>query len=95
MATYVVYKKILKKEWTLNLQVAPSSYDIRRGGLSLEEFRTLAVEEKHNPYRLVYNIEGDYVRRGQFEILLRNINYSESSDVETLLSNIFEYIKKS
>ncbi|HPZ66406.1 MAG TPA: ABC transporter permease subunit [Defluviitoga tunisiensis] len=84
--------KNFKKEWTLNLQVAPSSYNIRRG-LSLEEFRTLAVEEKHNPYRLVYNIEGDYVRRGQFEILLRNINYSESSDVETLLSNIFEYIK--
>ena len=84
--------KKLNKEWTLNLQVAPSSYDIRRG-LSLEEFRTLAVEEKYNPYKLVYNVEGDYVRRGQFEILLRNINYSESSDVEHLLSTIFDYIK--
>ena len=84
--------KNLNKEWTLNLQVAPSSYDIRRG-LSLEEFRTLAVEEKYNPYKLVYNVEGDYVRRGQFEILLRNINYSESSDVEHLLSTIFDYIK--
>ena len=48
--------KNFKKEWTLNLQVAPSSYDIRRG-LSLEEFRTLAVEEKHNPYRLVYKLK--------------------------------------
>ena len=57
-------------------------------GFEFRKFRTLAVEEKHNPYGLVYNIEGDYVRRGQFEILLRNINYSESSDVETLLSNI-------
>ena len=84
--------KNFNKEWTLNLQVAPSSYDIRRG-LSLEEFRTLAVEEKYNPYKLVYNVEGDYVRRGQIEVLLRNINYSESSDVEHLLSTIFDYIK--
>lgn len=84
--------KNFKKEWSLKLEIAPSSYNIRRG-LSLEEFRTLAIDEKYNPYKLIYNIEGDYVRRGQVEILLRDINYSESTDVDSLMSSIYEYLE--
>lgn len=84
--------KNFNNEWDLKL-VLDSSISGPRTGLSLSEFRTLSTQQSFNPDKLVYRIDGDFVRRGEIELLFEEINYSENYDVDPVLSDIYQYLE--
>lgn len=84
--------KNFDNEWDLKL-VLDSSISGPRTGLSLSEFRTLSTQQSFNPDKLVYRIDGDFVRRGEIELLFEEINYSENYDVDPVLSDIYQYLE--
>ncbi|PNR94176.1 carbohydrate ABC transporter permease [Petrotoga sp. 9PWA.NaAc.5.4] len=83
--------KNFKNHWNLNLEVSSSTFSTQRG-LSLAEFRTISTEQDYIPNKLVYTINGDLVKRGDIKISFENINYSDSSDIDGLMTDIFEYV---
>lgn len=83
--------KNFQNHWNLNLEVSSSTFSTQRG-LSLAEFRTVSTEQDYIPNKLVYTINGDLVKRGDIKISFENINYSDSSDIDGLMTDIFEYV---
>ncbi|WP_199562249.1 carbohydrate ABC transporter permease [Petrotoga sp. 9PW.55.5.1] len=84
--------KNFSNEWDLKL-VPDSSISGPRTGLSLSEFRTLSTQQSFNPDKIVYRIDGDFVRRGEIELLFEEINYSENYDVDPVLLDIYQYLE--
>lgn len=84
--------KNFSNEWDLKL-VLDSSISGPRTGLSLSEFRTLSTQQSFNPDKIVYRIDGDFVRRGEIELLFEEINYSENYDVDPVLLDIYQYLE--
>ena len=83
--------KNFQNEWNLNLKSTPSKPSPRTG-LSLAEFRTLSTQESYNPYKLVYEIDGDFVRRGRVQLSFNEIDYAEQASIESMMSDIYDYI---
>jgi len=80
-----------QNEWDLSLKSTPSMPSPRTG-LSLAEFRTLSTQENYNPYKLVYEIDGDFVRRGRVQLYFNQIDYSHKANIEDMMSDIYDYI---
>ncbi len=83
--------KNFQSEWGLNLKLTPSKPSPRTG-LSLAEFRTLSAQESYNPYKMVYEIDGDYVSRGRVQLSFNEINYTDQASVDYMMSDIYDYI---
>ncbi|KUK83258.1 MAG: Binding-protein-dependent transport systems inner membrane component, partial [Petrotoga mobilis] len=70
--------KNFQNEWDLNLKLTPSKPSPRTG-LGLSEFRILSTQESYNPYKLVYEIDGDFVSRGRVQLSLNKIDYTHKT----------------
>ncbi|PNR96932.1 carbohydrate ABC transporter permease [Petrotoga olearia] len=83
--------KNFQNEWDLNLKLTPSKPSPRTG-LSLSEFRILSTQESYDPYKLVYEIDGDFVSRGRVQLSLNEIDYTQKTSIEGMMSDIYDYI---
>ena len=83
--------KNFQNEWDLNLKSIPSKPSPRTG-LSLAEFRTLSTQDSYNSYKLVYEIDGDFVRRGRVQLTFNEIDYAQKASIEDMMSDIYDYV---
>ncbi|WP_175420056.1 carbohydrate ABC transporter permease [Marinitoga sp. 1154] len=86
--------KNFKSEISVNIKNVPSTTLGNQGSLSLAEFRASQSGDIYNPYKKVFIVEDDPIKRGLVTLTFTKINYADNENINTLIKEIKEYNAK-